>query len=175
MISIKRSKIGQARIIETFFAILIVSSSFIVSSYMIIPTNIPLVVGKGDLEKIGFNIFDSLATGRVFEEIDFTQAGWEKRLEIVFEKILPSEIYFNLTVYKAYDSSEITSHYLPTHVNLEMINSIPITNVENINEAFKKSPEIASITYVYTYYDWKTNKSMILVFILTLARPGEKK
>jgi hypothetical protein len=169
MISIKRSKIGQARIIETFFAILIVSSSFIVSSYMIIPTNIPLVVGKGDLEKIGFNIFDSLAGGRVFEEIDFTQAGWEKRLEIVFEKILPSEIYFNLTVYNS------SSSFYPTFINLEIINSIPITNVENVNEAFKKSPEIASITYVYTYYDWKTNKSMILVFILTLARPGEKK
>lgn len=172
MISIKRSKIGQARIIEAFFAILIVSSSFIVSSYMIIPTNIPLVVGKGDLEKIGFNIFDSLAGGRVFEEIDFTQSGWEQRLKIVFEKILPSEIYFNLTVYK---SSVDDSSSSPTFIDLEMINSIPITNVENGIEAFKKSPEIASITYVYTYYDWRTNKRMILVFALTLARPGEKK
>lgn len=173
MILIKRSKAGQARIIEAFFAILIVSSSFIVSSYMIIPTNIPLVVSKGNLEKIGFNIFDNLAAGRVFEEIDLTQAGWEKRLKIVFEKILPSEIYFNLTVYKTYDSSSLINP--PTHVELEMINSIPISNVENGIEAFKKSPEIASVTYVYTYYDWKTNKSMILVFVLTLARPGEKK
>lgn len=168
MISIERSKAGQARIIEAFFAILIVSSSFIVSSYMIIPTNIPLVVSKGSLEKIGFNIFDSLAGGRVFEEIDFTQAGWEQRLKIVFEKILPSEIYFNLTVYNS-------SSFSPTFINLEMINSIPISNVENGIEAFKKSPEIASITYVYTYYDWKINKRMILVFVLTLARPGEKK
>ncbi len=169
---IKRKKIGQARIIEAFFAILIVSSSFIVSSYMIIPTNIPLVVGKGNLEKIGFNVFDTLAEGRVFEEIDFTKPGlWERRLKIIFEKILPPEIYFNLTVY----NSTYTQSSLPTYINFEVLNSIPISNIENEIESFKKSPEIASITYVYTYYDWKTNKKMILVFRLTLARPGEKK
>lgn len=168
---IKRSKNGQARIIETFFAVLIVSSSLIISSYMIIPTNIPLVVGKGNLERIGFNIFDNLATGRVFEEIDFTRPGWEYRLKTVFEKLLLPEIYFNLTVY---NSTMYNSSSLPTSIDLEMINSIPISNVGDI-EAFKKSPEIASITYVYTYYDWETNKRMILVFSLILARPGEKK
>jgi hypothetical protein len=55
-----------------------------------------------------------------------------------------------------------------------MINSMPISNIEPNSKAFKNSPEIASVTYVYTYYDWEMNKRMLLVFRLTLARPGEK-
>jgi uncharacterized protein YxeA len=163
----KRKNIGQGRIIEVFFAVLIVSSSFIVSSYMITPTNIPLVQSKGDIEKLGFNIFEKLARGKTFETINFTQVGWEQRLKIVFEKLLPPEIYFNLTVYNS-------SFYSPAFINLEIINSVPISNIEPNSKAFKNSPEIASVTYVYTYYDWEMNKRMLLVFRLTLARPGEK-
>ena len=166
-----RNKKGQIRIFEAVFATAIILLSFYILSTLSAPTNPAIIRGEEDLEKIGYNVLNTMAEERIFDKIifndDFTiKDGWEDSLKVILQELLPEGILFNVTVYNAtYQNGlvELKSFY---HVN-------PIRNFEgNISKL-----TFVTTTYVYTTKVYRvmtpegeTCKWATLVIVMQLSR-----
>lgn len=158
-----RSREGQFRILEVVFASIIITASYGLTTYLISPANTPAIRGKADIETLGFNLLTQLAASGTLEKTANSGiANWEEDVKIVMIRLLPPATYFNLTIFRASSGQQ--------GVQYTLHNTKPITNVQASEavQAFKRAPEVASSTYVYTTKDGKT-----FVLILRLAHAGE--
>jgi hypothetical protein len=107
-----------------------------------------------------------LSSNEAFESIFFDQNGnpyrdWEDRLKIAINSLLPSNIIFEVNVYKSVRPKD--GGIL---VTLEKVNDKRISNTED-ESVFTYVGAVAQITYIYTMKNMTT-----LVFDLRLGDLG---
>ncbi|MGQ9514316.1 MAG: hypothetical protein ACUVTL_04620 [Thermoproteota archaeon] len=139
-----RSRRGQLRVIEATIAAIMIFFSFLTASYFTrSPRSWTLSRGE-DLTRMGYNVLHSLAVTDVLDNtIASGKQGWEQQLNFILEALLPSTVLYNLTVYKVLSKSD------GWQTEYKTFNTIKITNTES-DEAFIKSPEVVSISYLFT-------------------------
>jgi len=153
-----RSK-GQLRVIEAVLASIIIFTTFTSAAYLLTSHRTWATRNLEELEKIGYNALQRLAeSGGLEATVGDSHLGWELHLKLLLETILPASIYYNLTV--------LVSSYKFGIATLAQCNGQAITNVQS--NGFNTSPEIASITYVYT-----CRRAKVYVLVLQLATGGE--
>jgi len=146
------------RVIEAVLATIIIFTTFTSAAYLLKSHRTWATRHLEELEKTGYNAMHRLAeSGGLETTVGDSHLGWELHLKLLLETILPASVYFNLTIF--------TSRYQNGIVTLEDY-SQAITNVHSAG--FINSPEIASITYVYT-----CGNAKVYVFVLQLATGGE--
>jgi len=152
-----RSK-GQLRVIEAVLATIIIFTTFASAAYLLKSHRTWATRHLEELEKTGYNALQRLAeSGGLEMTVGDSRPGWEVHLKLLLETILPASVYYNLTI--------LASRYQNGIVTLEDY-SQAITNVQSAG--FINSPEIASVTYVYTCRNAK-----VYVLVLQLATGGE--
>jgi len=142
----RRARRGQFRIIEAAISAIIIFVTLVAVNQF---TRIPrlIMTGRsGSLRTIAYNTLYRLAdTGVLENTVVLGTTDWEGNLKIVLDTLLPSTVYFNLTVYSL-------SNTAPTSFsvyNREMIsNSISPT-------AFTDTPEISSAAFLYVAHNSK--------------------
>ena len=123
----KAANKGQIRIIEAFFAMLIVFSAFAVSANLTITRN---SVNRADLESIGLGSLIKLDQEGVLSYY-LDQRNFSTLREAL-NLVLPTGVLFNLTVYDR---------------NLKLINELAITN------GGFSSEEVVSVEYLCASQD----------------------
>jgi predicted PurR-regulated permease PerM len=157
---------GIARMIEAVISAILIIGAFSVSYYLLIPPSASQIRSGESLTKYGYNLLSTLASSNGFERLFIDYHGervsdWEQQLKSTLNSLLPSNVLFNLTVYKAMEVQGGNGF-----VSLIVLNKVPISNVGD-PRSFIDAGETAQITYVYTM------KNMtILVFNLRLADIG---
>lgn len=155
----RRARRGQFRIIEAAISAIIIFVTLVAVNQF---TRIPrlIMTGRsGSLRTIAYNTLYRLAdTGVLENTLVIGTADWEGNLKIVLDTLLPSTVYFNLTVYSFSNTAQPTSFII---YNREMIsNSISPT-------AFTDTPEISSAAFLYVAHN-----SKIYLLRLQLAEGG---
>jgi hypothetical protein len=152
-----RSRKGQSRILEAVVAAAIIFTVFAVSLYLVSVSNVKVLQERADLDRLGYNTLHRLVESGTIE------STIERRLQADFvrtiiQKSLPSETYFNLTIFICSDQG--------SWVKLEPHPSYPpITNAPE--EAFANLLEVSSTSMIYT-----SKKGNIYQLVLVLARAG---
>ncbi len=118
---------GQIRIIEAFFAMLIVFSAFAVSANLTITRN---SVNRADLESIGLSSLIKLDQEGVLSY--YLDQGNFSSLREVLDLVLPTGVLFNMAVYDR---------------NLQLLNEQAITN------GGFSSNEVVSVEYLCASQD----------------------
>lgn len=161
MIEVHRDSKGQLRVIEAVLAVMIIFTTFTAAAYLLKAHRTWATRDIEELEKTGYNVLQRLAeSGALEATVGDSHSGWEIHLKLLLETILPPSVYYNLTVF--------VSCYKSGTATLAPYNGQVITNSLGVND-FSGSPEIASVTYVYTSY----YKERIYVLYLQLATGGE--
>ncbi len=152
---------GQVRLIEILVSLIIIVIAIILVGQITRPPGTPVIRNEAKLIKMGYNLLNYLAEKGIFEEIIESGDGWEERMKILIESHLPHGIVFNLTVYNFSKKFDIND------LGLKKMNSIPISNINNIGLAKK----VVSIRYSYVCTRTDLNGT-ILVFDLQLGYRG---
>lgn len=159
MIEVRGRSKGQLRVIEAVLATVIIFTTFASAAYLLKSHRTWATRHLEELEKTGYNALQRLAeSGGLEATVGDSHLGWELHLKLLLETILPSSVYYNLTV--------LVSRYQNGIATLVNYNGQAITNVQSAG--FINSPEIASITYVYT-----CRRAKVYVLVLQLATGGE--
>jgi hypothetical protein len=154
-----RARRGQFRIIEAAISAVIIFITLVaVNQFMRIPRLI-MTGRSGSLRAIAYNTLYRLAdTGVLENTLVIGSTDWEGNLKIVLDTLLPSTVYFNLTVYAFSNAEQPTSFSI---YNKQMIsNSFSQT-------AFTDTPEISSASFLYVAHN-----SKIYLLRLQLAEGG---
>ncbi len=127
------SKRGQMRIIEALLASFVILFAItFVSIFAAAPTS--STYETGELEKVGYNVLHDLDEKRLLPRFVYPPSEWEN-LTAALMVSLPTNVYFNLTVYD---------------LNGSIINPVPITY--GSSQVFSESTHVASVTYIIPGY-----------------------
>ena len=123
---------GQMRVIEAIMAsLLIVFAVVFVDLFAVTPVSPKYE--SGELEKIGFNVLHDLDEQELLGR--FIGNGEWANLTSALSASLPTDVYFNLTVYDMAGA---------------VVNSVPISY--GTSRVFSNSTYVASVTYVVPGY-----------------------
>ena len=155
-----------SKIIESLISAVLIILAFSVSYYLLTPSSASHVRSADELQKFGYDLMSKLSSNEAFESIFFDQNGnpyrdWEDRLKITINSLLPSNIIFEVNVYKSVRPKD--GGIL---VTLEKVNDKRISNTED-ESVFTYVGAVAQITYIYTMKNMTT-----LVFDLRLGDLG---
>ena len=162
----RMKKRGIATIIEAVISSLLLIAAFSVGFYFITTTAMSHQRYSEDLTKVGYSLLSDLSANDGFDKLILFYpngsviGGWEQQLKLVINSLIPSNIIFNVTVYKpeVNNSSGL--------VDLTPLNTQTISNVSN-ETAFLKAGENSEVSYIYT-----TKDLHILVISMKLAILG---
>ena len=156
-----RGRRGQIRVIEAVMAALLIFASFAISSALSAPYRVWVVKQSSELEGQGFSAMNMLAANGALEDfLSNRPDGWEARLTVLTQSLLPPDVYFNLTIY----SINLTSSS-PAAV-LTVVNRVPITDMGSTN-LLNQALEVVSDTYPYT-----SRANVYYELVLVLSRGG---
>lgn len=145
---------GQARILEAVIASVIIFLVFSVAFYFIYSSENLFVKETIDLNKLGYNILHRLAESHVIEKtIEADPENGNASLKITLQELLPTGIYFNLTIYNC------------TGNMAEPYSGAPLSVSNAPAEVFAESWEVASASTMYT-----SNRGNIYHLVLKLTR-----
>jgi len=155
-----------SKIIESLISAVLIILAFSVSYYLLTPSSASHVRSADELQKFGYALMSKLSSNDAFESIFFDQNGnpyrdWEDRLKITINSLVPSNIIFEVNVYKSVRPKD--GGIL---VTLEKVNDKRISNTED-ESVFTYVGAVAQITYIYTMKNMTT-----LVFDLRLGDLG---
>ncbi|MGQ9514664.1 MAG: hypothetical protein ACUVTL_06405 [Thermoproteota archaeon] len=152
----RQKQSGQFRIIEATIIIFLTLTA--VNQF----TRNPRLIMTGrsvNLRSTAYNILYRLAdTGILESTLGRGTRDWENDLKIVLDTLLPSTVYFNLTVYALKNPLEPSAFFI--------YNRNAISNCRS-QSAFTRSPEISSATFLFVAYN-----SKIYILRLQLAEGG---
>jgi hypothetical protein len=163
-----KARKGIMRVIEALFASIIILATIVASNQLVVFPNPFTSRTKSDLEKLGYNLMFKLAQDKAFERLILDDShyirsdNWENDAKIFLSGLLPTGVYFKLTVYEVSDNGEASP-----------INRQPITNAES-EEVFLKGGDVVTVIYTYTMKIKKGGEEEIatLLFYLVLTRGG---
>jgi hypothetical protein len=155
-----------SKIVESLISAVLIILAFSVSYYLLTPSSASHVRSADELQKFGYDLMSKLSSNDAFESIFFDQNGnpyrdWEDRLKITINSLVPSNIIFEVNVYKSVRPKD--GGIL---VTLEKVNDKRISNTED-ESVFTYVGAVAQITYIYTMKNMTT-----LVFDLRLGDLG---
>jgi len=132
---------GQFRIIEAALSAIIIFITLVTINQF---TRIPrlIMTGRsGSLRTTAYNTLYRLAdTGILENTLGIGSPDWEGNLKIVLDSLLPTTVYFNMTVY-AFPNAAQPTYYVAYNKRV-ISNSIS-------QEAFTGTPEISSAEFLY--------------------------
>jgi len=130
--SFMRGRRGQVRVIEAIMAsLIIVFAIAFINLFAVTPVS--LKYESSELEKIGYNVLHDLDEERLLARF-VSKAEWEN-LTAALAASLPTDVYFNLTVYD---------------VSGKVVNTQSIGYGDS--RVFTNSTYVASVTYVVPGY-----------------------
>ena len=154
-----RARRGQFRIIEAAISAVIIFVTLVTIDQF---TRIPrlIMTGRsGSLRTTAYNTLYRMAdTGILENTLGIGSADWEGNLKIVLDSLLPTTVYFNMTVY-AFSNAAQPTYYVAYNKRI-ISNSLS-------QEAFTKTPEISSAEFLYV-----ARNSKIYLLRLQLAEGG---
>lgn len=148
---------GQSRILEAVIAATIILMSFAAAYFLINVSNVKVLQEREDLDRLGYNTLHRLVESGVLEQtIEMRiQADFFKT---IIQKFLPTETYFNLTIFICSDRGSIIK--LEPHPSYPPISNAP-------KDAFINALETSSSSLIYT-----SKSGNIYYIVLILARVG---
>lgn len=160
-----------SKIIEALISAILIISAFSVSYYLLIPSSASHVRSADELQKFGYDLMCKLSFNEAFENIFFDLNGkphedWEDRLKISISLLIPSNMIFEVNVYKSVKPEYSETVSITELVSLEKVNNKRISNADN-ESVFTYVGATAQVTYIYTMKNMTT-----LVFDLRLADLG---
>lgn len=159
MTRVKRGRAGQIRIIEAALAAVIMLFALIAVDQFTRNPRLVMTSRSGTLRSMAYNALYRLADLGVLDNtLGRRLVNWELHLKIVLATLLPTTVYYNLTVY-AFNNTQNPSVY----VRCDTLN---ITNTLS-PVAFTQTPEIASATFLYVTFN-----SRIYMLRLQIAEGG---
>ncbi|MHA1710943.1 MAG: hypothetical protein ACTSUS_02590 [Candidatus Freyarchaeota archaeon] len=136
MVSKRRTIRGQMRVIEAILASFIVVFAFsFVNTFNVTPSSARYEVGE--LERVGYNVLRHLDEHGLLGRLVYDEE-WQN-LTAILTVLLPSDVHFNLTVYRWVDER--------SQRRLEVVNEEPICYGETSSSDF-----VAHVTYVIPSY-----------------------
>ena len=160
-----KARNGQARILEAVIASIVIFLAFSAAFYFIYSSENIFAQETIDLNRLAHNVLHQIAESNVIEEIleEDPQNESAIRLEIVLRELLPSNIYFNLTIFNCTDNPFQLYDY---------DNPLPSISISNAlddapAEVFAESGEVASASILYT-----SKRGNIYYLVLELTRAG---
>jgi hypothetical protein len=153
----RQRRMGQFRIIEAAVAAIIIFVTIAAVNQFTRNPRLIMTGRSASLRSLAYNILYRLADTTILENtVGKGSSGWENDLKIVLDTLLPSTVYFNLTVY-AFQTE--TSSFV-------IYNRKAISNCRS-QDAFEQTPEISSATFLYV-----ARNSKMYVLRLQLAEGG---
>ncbi|MBO3802804.1 MAG: hypothetical protein JTT11_02855 [Candidatus Brockarchaeota archaeon] len=150
---------GQFRIIEAATAAIIIFVTIAAVNQFTRNPRLIMTGRSANLRSMAYNVLYRLADTSVLENtVGKGSRDWESDLKIVLDTLLPSTVYFNLTVYALQSPAE--------PLTFVVHNRKQISNCRS-PDAFKQTPEISSATFLYVAHD-----SKMYVLRLQLAEGG---
>lgn len=150
---------GQARILETVIAAVIIFLVFSVAFFMVKSSENIITQETADLNRLGYNTLHRIVESGVIEETlennQRTDVG-AAYLRMIVQESLPSAMYFNLTIFNC--TGDLKNPFAP--------NPLSISNAPA--EEIAKSKEIASVSTIYT-----SKKGNIYYLVINIARAGK--
>ncbi len=158
---------GIARIVEAVFSAILIIAAVSISYHLLIPPNPSTIRSNEELSKFGYSLLSSLGSDNGYDKLLFDKEGnlregWENDFKVVINSLVPPNIIFNITVYNA------TVNSSTGFVDLEKLNTIPISNTDS-NEVFLKAGENIQVMYIYTTYNSVEDKIQIIYIFMKLA------
>ena len=154
-----RARRGQFRILEAVISAMIIFVALAAISQFTRMPRLIMTGRSGSLRAIAFNTLYSLAdTGILESTVGIGSPDWERNLKIVLDTLLPSTVYYNLTVYTFNNTAQPTYHAI--------YNKGVISN-SFLQTAFTNTPEISTATFIYVAHNTK-----IYLLRLQLAEGG---
>ncbi len=145
---------GQARILEAVIASVIIFLVFSVAFFLIYSSENLFAKETIDLNRLGYNILHRLAESRVIEKtIEADPENGNFSLKIAVQEILPTGIYFNLTIYNCTGNPS------------EPYSDSPLSVSNAPSGIFDESGEVASASTMYT-----SRRGNIYHLVLKLTR-----
>ncbi|MBS7635219.1 hypothetical protein KEJ34_07020 [Candidatus Bathyarchaeota archaeon] len=145
---------GQVRMFEAVIAAIIIFSIFSASIFLIMPSRTWVLHEKEDLDRLGYNVLHSLIETDAVESV-LTESGGNaaSRLKMLIEETISPSMYYNLTIFKCEDNTEVVS-------------------VSNISpDEFGKLPEKSSTTAIYTSRGGENGgESYYIILVLAKGR-----
>ena len=134
------NRYAQIRVVEAIVAIIIVFAAVGFSNRILCTLEEWGGRYSDELKAVGFNVLNSLAeSGSLETLLGNNSISWERDLEIALITLLPTNTYFNLTVYAVQGNTVIC---------LKPINREPITNLTP--KSWSQLTTATTITYMYT-------------------------
>ena len=155
----KRGRTGQIRIIEAALAAMIMLFAIVATNQFVRNPRLIMTGRSGTLRSIAYNTLYRLADlGILGNTLSKGGENWELDIKIVLATLLPSTVYYNLTVYAFPDPANPSAYVA--------YNRLPISNSQS-PLAFTQTPEVSSATYLYV-----TTNSRIYILRLQIAEGG---
>ncbi|MEM3715050.1 MAG: hypothetical protein QXE05_10070 [Nitrososphaeria archaeon] len=160
-----------SKIIEALLSAILIISAFSVSFYLLTPSSASHVRSADELQKFGYALMCKLSYNEAFENIFFDLNGksyedWEDRLKIAISSLIPSNIIFDVDVYKSVRPNYGGDETITDLVSLKKLNDKRISNTKD-ESIFTYVGATAQVSYIYTLKNMTT-----LVFELRLADLG---
>lgn len=157
--SLSKTRKGQSRILEAVIAAAIIFIVFSASMFFIRASDVKVLQERADLDRLGYNVLHRLVeSGTIEETLELYGSGFrEDHMRTAVQRMLPSSIYFNLTVFNCTEDQENS-----------LIRLEPLPSISNApSELFAESLEVSSTSAMYT-----SKNGHIYHLILVLARGG---
>lgn len=143
---------GQVRMFEAVIAAIIIFSVFSASIFLMYPSRTWVLHEMEDLDRLSYNVLHSLIETDAIESVLTENNGnAASRLKMLIEETISSSIYYNLTIFRCEDNTEIVS----------------VSNVSA--DEFNQLPEKSSTAAIYTSRNGE-NGGEIYYIILVLAK-----
>lgn len=160
MRNLLRCRSGQGRLIETAIAALILFVGLGFVSYLVSPMNLLVIEPRGELEKQGYNVLYRLSRAGVYETTIMSGDPYgQKNLKATIERLLSSNVHYNLTVYNATQVDPISARLQK------------LATITNLDEGSPANSEDLFVSCVRTSYT--TRSGWILVLSLALGTKGQ--
>jgi hypothetical protein len=138
----RRDRAGQVRIIEAALAAIIMLAALTTVNQFIRNPRLIMASRSGPLRSIAYNALYRLDdTGVLDNTLGKGEVNWESDIKIVLATLLPSTVYYNLTVYAFPDPANPSAYVA--------YNRLQISNSANSTFAFTNTPEVSTATYLY--------------------------
>ena len=153
----KRANSGQARILETVVAAMIIFIVFTASSFLVNSSNSIAVQERTDLDRLGYNVLSRLTESGTIEATIEQPTPLTIQLKAFLQQSLPSSILFKLTLMKWASDS------------YGWVASSALSSLSNSDDgSFLNSAEVSSTPMIYT-----SKGGTIYYLVLVLANAGQ--
>lgn len=155
----QKTRRGQSRILEAVIAASIIFIVLSASMFLIRPSDVKVSQERADLDRLGYNVLHRLVeSGTIEETLELYGPGFrEDHMRTAVQRMLPSSIYFNLTVFNCTEDKKNG-----------LIRLEPLPSISNAPPGLFSEPlEVSSTSIMYT-----SKNGNIYHLILVLARSG---